>query len=443
MLSLFNPIVEKERLNHAFKSVLKSEGNEPGRILLDEIFSCYKDVDGNFIEQFQTTGFDQRIFELYLFAYFRDIGFEIKREYKNPDFIVKKNNQYIAIEATTAGISSKIPIRKFTELSEEQRRDYLINEIPVRIGSPLFSKLEKQYWNLNQCQGLPFIIAIELFYSADSLAFSSSSLGKYLYGLDQKANYDNNGYLNIELTAIADHKIKSKEIPSGFFDQPGAEHVSAIIFTNSGTFPKFNRMGYYRGYYSSFIKMIREGTCYDYDRNASIPKKFIHDLDETINTSLMESWGQGIEIFYNPSAKIPLERGFFKDAAEHYFEDGKFYSDIPRPFHPFSSQTSVLCSRINLNLNDKLFIKITLSEFDYLLNKPERKLAPVKEISWVRSLDYSFIMCLVIDLIDNDYGYIIYGKKGNSYIFQDAKNSFECVMEASKSMLDIAEKLVQ
>jgi hypothetical protein len=30
----------------------------------------YEDPDGNFIEQFQTTGFDARLWELYLFAMF-------------------------------------------------------------------------------------------------------------------------------------------------------------------------------------------------------------------------------------------------------------------------------------------------------------------------------------------------------------------------------------
>jgi len=39
----------------------------------------YEDVDGNFIEQFQTTGFDARIWELYLFAAFRELLYAIDR----------------------------------------------------------------------------------------------------------------------------------------------------------------------------------------------------------------------------------------------------------------------------------------------------------------------------------------------------------------------------
>lgn len=33
-----------------------------------------------------------------------------------------------------------------------------------------------------------------------------------------------------------------KQIPSGFFNLPDAENVSAVLFTNTGTIPKFLRM---------------------------------------------------------------------------------------------------------------------------------------------------------------------------------------------------------
>jgi hypothetical protein len=39
-----------------------------------------------------------------------------------------------------------------------------------------------------------------------------------------------------------------KVIPSGFFDLPGPENVSAVLFSNSGTISKFNRMGVVAGF---------------------------------------------------------------------------------------------------------------------------------------------------------------------------------------------------
>jgi hypothetical protein len=44
-------------------------------------------------------------------------------------------------------------------------------------------------------------------------------------------------------TPIDKHKSGTKETPSAFFAQPNAENVSAVLFSNSGTIPKFNRMG--------------------------------------------------------------------------------------------------------------------------------------------------------------------------------------------------------
>jgi hypothetical protein len=45
-----------------------------------------KTVDGNFVEQFQTRGFDARIWELYLFAAFREMNYGIERVHAVPDF---------------------------------------------------------------------------------------------------------------------------------------------------------------------------------------------------------------------------------------------------------------------------------------------------------------------------------------------------------------------
>ncbi|MDE5446246.1 MULTISPECIES: hypothetical protein [Bradyrhizobium] len=36
--------------------------------MMQAVFADFHDADGNFVEQFQTIGFDARIFELYLHA---------------------------------------------------------------------------------------------------------------------------------------------------------------------------------------------------------------------------------------------------------------------------------------------------------------------------------------------------------------------------------------
>lgn len=66
---LFKPIVNADKFNPPFEYMRTSPVSEPARLMANEIFQDFPDTDGNFVEQFQTIGFDSRIFELYLYAY--------------------------------------------------------------------------------------------------------------------------------------------------------------------------------------------------------------------------------------------------------------------------------------------------------------------------------------------------------------------------------------
>jgi hypothetical protein len=61
----------------------------------------YKDVDGNFIEQFETAAFDARLWELYLFTMLTEVGFLIDQERQVPDFVARCLIGCVAIEAAT------------------------------------------------------------------------------------------------------------------------------------------------------------------------------------------------------------------------------------------------------------------------------------------------------------------------------------------------------
>ena len=77
--SLFVPSVPPEKLDPHVKSLVDAPSYHPTRIMLDMIYQDFDDPDGNFLQQFQTTGFDARFFELYLFAYFSKSGFQVDR----------------------------------------------------------------------------------------------------------------------------------------------------------------------------------------------------------------------------------------------------------------------------------------------------------------------------------------------------------------------------
>jgi hypothetical protein len=65
-LDFFTPVVPKQKLNPSFVQLSTAESFSPACGIIEPMIKWYEDVDGNFVQQFQTTGFDARIWELYL-----------------------------------------------------------------------------------------------------------------------------------------------------------------------------------------------------------------------------------------------------------------------------------------------------------------------------------------------------------------------------------------
>jgi len=105
-----------------------------------QVFESFSDVDGNFIEQLQSTGFDARIFELFLFTYFSNSGFEIDRQHKSPDFLLEKRGIRFALEATTVNptqdqMPEDRPLHLFTssDIKQKQKDELFIRKKKVQL----------------------------------------------------------------------------------------------------------------------------------------------------------------------------------------------------------------------------------------------------------------------------------------------------------------------
>lgn len=336
---LLTAVYPDAKLHDQFKLVRDSPLYESARAMLREVFADFHDPDGNFIEQFQTTGFDQRTFELYLFAVFKQAAFAIDRSHGRPDFLLNKDGTVICVEAVTAnpaaGPKPYSPVPQPRTLDEFA--DYLRNEIPIRLGSPLFSKLRQRYWELPHVAGKPIVFAIENFHGEGSLGVGYSQLANYLYGQREHWYHDEEGSLIITLEPIDAHRLGAKEIPSGFFAQPDAEHISAVLFSNSGTIPKFHRMGQQGPYRSSLVRIFRLGTCYNYEPNAAEPDLFVYEVGDPAEDP--ETWSEGTVLIRNPNALHPVPKGLIGAAAETNLESGQTVTDFLEVFHPYGSTT--------------------------------------------------------------------------------------------------------
>ena len=348
----FTPVVVPSRLSSSF-DLVRNEGRfAPARDMVREAFSSYVDRDGNFLEQFQTTGFDSRIWELYLHTFLVDAGFNYLPSV-SPDFVVSKEGKRIGIEAVTANPTQRLTAEQRRQSYSSSRlisspRDALDIEedgafefkqkdfVPIKLGSALFSKLERRYWESHGVDSVPIIFAIETFHDSDSLYYSSSPLGTYLYGFRHEHLRDADGKLLIVPQRVETHTFGGKTIPSGFFFQTGAEHISAVLFSNSGTINKFNRMGQQGAYFDPRVRIFRHGFCYDPDPDASVPLYFRYRVGDP---RFREWWGQGLEMFHNPVALHPVDHTLFPCIAHHWLlENGMIRTDGPS-FQPVTSVT--------------------------------------------------------------------------------------------------------
>jgi len=338
-LDFFAPVLPRGQLNEDFLKLAEKEGFSPARGIIEPMMHWYEDVDGNFVEQFQTTGFNARIWELYLFATFVEMEYHLDRTHRVPDFTCNGVLGEFNVEAMTVnptehkggGLISQ-PLRN----TEKEKRDFLYEYMPIKFGSTLTSKLAKKYWEKPHVAGKPFLFAIQDFSAPGSMVYTRSALPTYLYGYEFDWTYSSNGLLKIIPKKIAEHRWGTKVIPSGFFDLPDAVNVSAVLFNNSGTIAKFKRMGVLAGFGSQRLKMFREGNTVNPDPNATAPRPFRYVVNASGHS---ETWTEGLDVFHNPRAKHPIEPEMLPNAAHHWLlKNGQMQSLIP-PFHPLASVT--------------------------------------------------------------------------------------------------------
>ncbi|MCI0624486.1 MAG: hypothetical protein L0387_23040 [Acidobacteria bacterium] len=332
-LDFFTPLMSADRQHPSFGGLIGQPGYSSALGLLRELMHYFTDADGNFVEQFQSTGFDSRLWELYLYALFTELGYGLDREYPAPDFHCVGLLGDFFVEATTVNPSAVPPV-----IDETSKGEYFAHYVPTKYGSALFSKLQKRYWDLPHVAGHPLVFAVQDFHAPQAMVWSNTALVEYLYGIRQVETKRPDGTSEIVSKRIEKYEWQGKEIPAGFFSQPEAEHVSAVLANPGGTISKFNRMGYLAGFGSRSIKMVRGGICY---RGKLIPEQFSVEVH---SPGYAETWCEGVSIYHNPGARIPLPEYAIPGAAHHTARDGRILSGMPA-FFPIGSTTVILVPR--------------------------------------------------------------------------------------------------
>lgn len=340
-IDLFTPIVPKEKRSSTFELIRSGNQWAPARSIMNEMMRHFRDVDGNFVEQFQTTGFDARIWELYLYAALLEEGLYVEKPDPAPDFMVSRGGIKVFIEAVTVNPSHNEPAARPDDMPIVRPPEEILKlnatKIPIKFGSALWSKLNrlKPYWEMEGVAGHPLVFAIADFHEKQSMTWTSTALINYLYGVSHDFSKDEQGLLIISPVKIEMHEYEGKQVPSGFFLQANSENISAVLFSSSGTIAKFDRMGFLAGFGLPGQRMIRVGLKHKYDENSALPEPFRFEVKQG---EVTETWAEGLSMFHNPHAKHPVDPRLFPNIAHHFYEEGQIRSLLPE-FHPYTSFT--------------------------------------------------------------------------------------------------------
>lgn len=413
---LFEQVVPDDKLHPAFARLQNHPASVATRAALSAAYDSFADPDGNFLKDFQSVGFDARLFELYLSAYFSYSGFSLDRSHNRPDFLVSRNGLTIAVEATTSNPSQSgilatggTPIADLH--SEAEILKYVDGELAVRQSGPLNTKLKASYWKEPHVDKKPIVFAIQAFHDPQSLYFSDSSLAQYLYGLKGTPRFDEDGTVRMDSAPIDKHSILTKEVPSGFFALPDSDYISAVIFTNAGSHAKFTRMGYQMGAGTEVLHIVRHGLAYDPEPSAMLPAYFSYNLDAPPR---VEPWGEGLIVLHNPFARHPIPDGFFPFASDTRLVSGEIVSRR-QWWHPITSTT-----RTNFDPNKKLLVErphlipvdivsISKKAFHDITQAPELP----NELAWFCDVSDSFVGAVVGVPDHSHWSYAIFARDMN------------------------------
>lgn len=330
-VDFFEPAVDDIRFHPSFKMLLKDPLYSPAREVIAAMMRFHEDVDGNFVQKFQTASWDALLWELYLFATFTELGFVRQADEPAPDFVLRGNHGGLAVEATSVSLSSSGPEEVPTDSKAFKR--YLENYIPIRLSAALRNKLNHRprYWEQPAAQDLPFCIAVQDFHLRGTMRFIVPAATEYVFGV---RHWLENG--EREIAWIGTHRYGKKRAKSGFFALEGAKNVSAVIINPQSTITKFNRLGHAAGFGDPRVKLVRTGLQRnDSNRDNPYPTWF----PEKVGPASTETWVEGMVVLHNPSAHVPLDPGLLPGAAHEFLQpDGSIKSLLP-DFHPLYSQT--------------------------------------------------------------------------------------------------------
>ncbi|OMG58188.1 hypothetical protein [Brevundimonas sp. ZS04] len=307
-----------------FRILTETWSHYPAMMTVGEAYLAMPKPDANFVTDFQTANFNARLFELYLLAAFREQGVEVSQDVVSPDFHLQRAGFEAWVEAVAANDGAN---QGFTQpVHAPNYRERMVGAPAVRFAKTLRRKLQRDYHLFPHVQDKPFALALADYHAPGSMLWSREALPTYLYG-----DYAHVGMVDGRRAALS-MPVRRLDgpapIPAGIFRDPEFAHLSAVLFSNSATFGKFNRMGLLAGWRPPGLRMKRRGILFDRSDGALDPMDFNYDILDLAYEALWptgERWSQELEVFHNPLAARPIDFELLPDATHWFEKDGEIH----------------------------------------------------------------------------------------------------------------------
>ncbi|PFQ75689.1 hypothetical protein COK15_15130 [Bacillus cereus] len=319
--NLFKNLNLKQELHHKYLGLRDTPSLINEKDQLEKWFEGFEDRDNKIVTEFQTT-FHSTLWEIYLYAAFKDMDYEIDFSHDRPDFILK-DKPNIMVEATVSNIKqggiqentrdlSNI-LNMFTHPLLQPNFDYELKEAITRYGSSILSKKNK-YQHYLKCDWVtpenPYVIALSSYAQVDYGRDYIYGIMALLYGM-YFIPEDND--FTLKRSIIKNES--AAEIPLGIFFDKSYTDVSAVIFSTTTTIGKLT------------ATVASNNPAYNKNSVFNLYRDFL-DENEPYKVSLVtpetkETLTDGLFVFHNPNAKNPLSLEAFQGlgVTQYYFEN--------------------------------------------------------------------------------------------------------------------------
>lgn len=334
-LDLFKPLVSDDRMHPNFFRILRDKTYRAERETIQSWANGFVDRDGKnkFVKEFQTS-FNSSFWELYLFKLFNEMNWLIDLSYNRPDFFLSTPFGQIVVEAVTANAPDQFRPEwasgfNYTERALERiDMEELLRLASIRILQAITSKYNKyvkEYQSLSHVAGKPFVICLAPFEQPFFFLQGNLAMTRVLYGYDQPiiTKYwpeDWNNSLGVS-ESLQVQKKPGMDLNIALFTKPGMEEISAIFFSTAATFSKVKALS------NSTHTVLFNAVRYREDQTQHV--EFINELQGTYEESIFD----GLQVFFNPFAKYPLNPELFneKEVLLHFYDINSKSYDLQIP----------------------------------------------------------------------------------------------------------------